>query len=95
MISVIYALAERAYQASPLRDLAAHRLEFDILSQTTPFRGEVQIRGFVRNLGTLAYVSTPGQQAAYLDEQPLGGQPQLVATMPFVNLTPGEEVLVS
>lgn len=92
---LVYVFMKGTYRPSPVRDLAAQRLEFEIIDRITRTRGEVQIRGYVRNVGNLEYRSSAGQQAALLYEIPLGGRPILVATMPFVNLGPGQETEVS
>lgn len=78
-------------------DPAATAVDFTVLSRsaTSRFQGRVRITGKVKNLGAQAFESRPGQQTAQLIETPLGGRPRIVATVPFVNLAPNQEISVS
>jgi hypothetical protein len=78
-------------------DPAATAVDFTMLSRSTTsrFQGRVRITGKVKNLGAQAFESRPGQQSIQLVETPLGGRPRIVATLPFVNLAPNQEISVS
>lgn len=70
-------------------DPAAHRIDFRLLSKTSPFAGRVMITGVVKNLGG-PYETRPNQQQMLLYEDN-----RMVASAPFSNLASGQEVSVS
>lgn len=73
-----------------LLDLAAHRIEFQVLRRTSRFAGRVRISGVVRNVGTVTFQSGARQATAYLFE----GR-RVVARQELRRLTPGQEVRLS
>jgi hypothetical protein len=74
-------------------DPAAHAIQFRVLSRSTQFRGRVEISATLKNVGTSAYQSRAGAQAAYLYETPLGSRnKRLVTSRDFTQLNPGQEV---
>lgn len=92
---LVRALADGAYERrSPIVDLAARQIEANILRSISPFVAEIAVVGYVRNVGTLDYQSNPTQQVARLYEINPGGAPRLVASQPFANLAPGQEIAV-
>ncbi|MCA9170886.1 MAG: hypothetical protein KDB23_24595 [Planctomycetales bacterium] len=92
---LIKALAGGTYeQRNPIVDLAAWRIEANIVRSISPFVAEIEVVGYVRNVGTLNYESSTTQQVARLYEINPGGAPRLVASQPFANLAPGQEVAV-
>lgn len=66
-------------------DPAAQRIDFEVLSRTTQFRGRVRVTATVKNVGHLDYVSRSGQQTALLYSDRT-----LVARRDFVNLAVGQ-----
>jgi hypothetical protein len=92
---LIRALADGAYERrSPIVDLAARRIEANILRSLSPTVADIEVVGYVRNVGTLGYQSNATQQVARLYKINPGGAPRLVASQPFANLAPGQEVAV-
>lgn len=77
-------------------DPAVQNIIFEIIDQTTAFRGRVRITGIVRNVGG-PYISSDGQQSVALYEIPLGGTlpPTPTATQAFKDLGSGNEVRVT
>jgi hypothetical protein len=73
-------------------DLAAKEIKFQVIRRTSKFAGRVRITGIVRNVGTKAYISSPGQQNVILYE--VDGTKRLVGDKPFQNLRPGQEAKV-
>ncbi len=76
----------RALKHGRCPDPAAKQLQFQILNKTGAFDGDVRITGTIRNDGT-QYNSSPTQQSIHLYQ---GNT--LVATKPFHNLNPGQQV---
>lgn len=66
-------------------DPAASRIDFEVLSRTTQFRGRVRVTATVKNVGHLDYVSRSGQQTALLYSDRT-----LVARRDFINLNRGQ-----
>lgn len=78
-------------------DPAATAVDFAVVarSATSRFEGRVRITGKVKNVGRSAFESHAGQQAVQLWETAPGARPRLVASVPFVNLAPNQEISVS
>lgn len=76
-------------------DLAAQSINFDLIEQTSEFAGRVQITGTVENVGQGIFRSTPEQQEVQLYEVIPGASPNLVASQPIPNLSPGETTEVT
>jgi len=76
-------------------DPAATQIDYSLVSRASRFQGRVRITGKVKNLGAQNFESRPGQQSIQLVETVPGGRPRIVATLPFVNLTSGQEISVS
>jgi hypothetical protein len=74
---------------TPPPDPAAQRIDFSLISQESQFQGRVRIVGVVQNIGQGAFESRQGQQEVQLYENS-----QLIASTPFQNLSPGQEVEV-
>jgi hypothetical protein len=82
-------------------DPAAVEIRFDIVRRYSQFRGRIRITGVVKNIGSKAFQSGPGQAKAYLYQLPpgvpcpnaTGGT--VVAEKGFTNLAPGAVITVS
>ncbi|AZZ37415.1 hypothetical protein CIK05_11625 [Bdellovibrio sp. qaytius] len=66
-------------------DPAAARIDFEVLSRTTQWRGRVRVTATVKNVGRQDYVSRAGQQTALLYSDRT-----LVARRDFINLAVGQ-----
>ena len=71
-------------------DPQATAINYTLLSTTTSTSGDVRITGVVTNRGMESFLSSQGQQAAYLYEGS-----ELVATQEFINLAVDATVEVS
>ncbi|MBE8991993.1 choice-of-anchor D domain-containing protein [Nostoc sp. LEGE 12450] len=80
---------------SSLPDLAAHALDFKLISQESQFKGQVEIIGIVKNIGRGAFESRSGQQEALLYEVRPGAKPLIVQRSRFQNLAAGQELKLS
>jgi hypothetical protein len=76
-------------------DLVALDIVFSIVSRKDKFSGRVKIEGIVKNTGSSAYTSGPGQQTALLYEELPGTAPRLVASQNFQNVPANGVVNVS
>lgn len=70
-------------------DPSATKIDFQILSTTSTYRGLVKIVGTIKNLGKEAFVSKSGQQIILLYEDS-----RIVARKPFINLASGATDMV-
>ncbi len=77
-------------------DPAVQNILFEIINQTSAFRGRVRITGVVRNVGG-PYLSSDGQQSVALYEIPLGGSlpPTPTSSQAYKDLGSGNEVRVT
>lgn len=66
-------------------DPAAARIDFQVLSRTSQFRGRVRVTATVKNVGHLPFISRTGQQTALLYSDRT-----LIARRDFVNLAVGQ-----
>ena len=73
-------------------DPAVTEIRFRIVSRTDRFRGRVEIKAVVKNLGKAAYESAPNQQSVQLYEKPQGGPARMVSSRSLTRLAPGAMV---
>ena len=71
-------------------DPSAARVDFQILSRTTQFRGRVRVTATVKNVGNRDFISRAGQQTALLYSDRT-----LIARRDFINLAVGQSFTFS